>query len=257
MIRTAAVAGQFYPANPLELEADVRRMLAKSDHCQVPVKALIAPHAGYIYSGQVAARAYRLLENREEIRQVVLLGPAHYVYVEGLAVSSASHFSSPLGPVPLNRDCIEEIGSMPQVCVSDAAHAPEHSLEVHLPFLQLMLGEFQLVPILVGVAPAEQSAEVIDRLWGGEETLIVVSSDLSHFHPYSEAQQIDQRTSSAICHLSEQLQGEEACGCHAINGLMRCAKSRGLKASLLDICNSGDTAGDKERVVGYGAYELH
>lgn len=257
MIRNAAVAGQFYPADPLELEAQVRGMLAQSFTREVSVKALIAPHAGYIYSGQVAAQAYRLLENRVDIRQVVLLGPAHYVYVEGLAISSASHFSTPLGQIPLNRERIEGVQDMPQVCVSDAAHAPEHSLEVHLPFLQLVLGEFQLVPILVGVSEPEETAEVIDRLWGGEENLIVVSSDLSHFHPYREAQQLDQRTSRAICHLSEELRGEEACGCHAINGLMNCAKRREMAVTLLNNCNSGDTAGDKNRVVGYGAYELH
>ena len=255
-IRHPAVAGTFYPADAGALQDQVQSMLARSTEQTISVKALIVPHAGYMYSGQVAAQAYRLLQDKE-FAHVVLLGPAHYVYVEGLAAPSVSHFATPLGLIPINSQAIAGILDLPQVSVSDQAHAPEHSLEVQLPFLQRVLADFTLIPLLVGKATAEQTAQVIERLWSDQDTLILVSSDLSHFHPYSEAQKIDQRTSTAICHRSETLSGEQACGCRAINGLMHCAEKRGLNVKPIALCNSGDTGGDKSRVVGYGAYVLY
>lgn len=257
MIRNPAVAGMFYPADPHRLQAQIQQMLAQSDPPPIRPKALIVPHAGYIYSGQVAAQAYRLLQQYPQICRVVLLGPAHRVYVPGLAVSSATAYTTPLGTIPVAVDAVGEILGLSQVQVSDLAHAPEHSLEVQLPFLQSVLENFQLVPILVGDADAPQTAAVIEQLWGDDGTLILVSSDLSHFHPYREAQQIDRATGDAILRMSEALVGEQACGCHAINGLMHSARQHRMKITELAICNSGDTAGDKERVVGYGAYALH
>ncbi len=257
MIRPPAVAGSFYPADPGQLESFIQSAFGECAGAAFNAKALIVPHAGYIYSGEVAVQAYRLLRNHSKIDRVVLLGPAHHVYLEGLALSSATHFITPLGSVAIATELNREILSLPQVQISDAAHTPEHSLEVQLPFLQQVLGEFRLVPILVGNATAQQTAEVIDKLWGGEETLLVVSSDLSHFHTYREAQEIDRSTSEDICRMSEALAGEQACGCKAINGLMHSAKKYCLNTSELARCNSGDTAGDKGRVVGYGAYALY
>lgn len=257
MIRAPAVAGAFYPADSYDLQSQLQTLLARADTAALPVKAMIVPHAGYIYSGAVAAKAYSILQQRNDIENVVLLGPAHYLYVNGVAVPAATHFATPLGEIPINRQAIERISDLPQVSVSDAAHAPEHSLEVQLPFLQMVLEEFQLVPVLVGDANAEEVAEVIGRLWGGEETLLLISSDLSHFHHYEEAQRIDRATGDAILGMSESLAGEQACGCRAINGLMHSVKQRDMRVEELTICNSGDTAGDKDRVVGYGAYALY
>ena len=255
--RPAAVAGMFYPADPGTLGRMVVDLLATapaSDDCP---KAIIAPHAGYQYSGLTAACAYRLLEGRREhVRRVVLLGPAHRVYLEGMALPSVDAFATPLGEVPIDADGVRRALDMPGTQVSDEAHAFEHSLEVHLPFLQAALDDFQLIPIVVGVCPAGQVEAVLEALWGGDETLIVVSSDLSHFHAYDEAREIDARTSARIESRDASLHGEDACGAYAVNGLLLAAKARGLRIRTLDVRNSGDTAGDKHRVVGYGAYAL-
>lgn len=256
MIRAAAVAGTFYPADTKELDTLVESFLDAGAEAAFHPKALIVPHAGYIYSGVVAASAYCLLRNQRGIKRVVLIGPAHHIYLKGLALSSATHFVTPLGSVPVAEEVNRQLLGLPRVQVSDQAHLREHSLEVQLPFLQQVLGDFTLVPILVGDASSEETAQVIDQLWGGEETLLVVSSDLSHYHSYAESQKLDQQTSEAICSRSEKLVGEQACGCRAINGLMRSAKKRYLDVVELARCNSGDTAGDKSRVVGYGAYVL-
>ena len=254
-IRPAAVAGAFYPA-----QADtLRRMLTQCFESARPAtlrpKALIVPHAGYIYSGPIAATAYALLKPlRATIRRVVLLGPVHRVWVSGLVLPDADAFETPLGRVPLDRIGIDSIIDMPQVGISSAAHAEEHSLEVHLPFLQTVLDDFSLIPLAVGGASPEQVAQVLERLWGGDETSIVVSSDLSHFLPYAEAIQVDTATADAILNLNSQLIGEQACGAYPINGLMLAARRHGLTPHLLDMRNSGDTAGDRNRVVGYGAF---
>jgi AmmeMemoRadiSam system protein B len=247
----------FYPADPGTLGRMVEDLLATapaSDDCP---KAIIAPHAGYQYSGLTAACAYRLLAGRREhVRRVVLLGPAHRVYLEGMALPSVDAFATPLGEVPIDADGVRRALDMPGTQVSDEAHAFEHSLEVHLPFLQAALDDFQLIPIVVGVCPAGQVEAVLEALWGGDETLIVVSSDLSHFHAYDEARVIDARTSARIESRDASLHGEDACGAYAVNGLLLAAKARGLRIRTLDVRNSGDTAGDKHRVVGYGAYAL-
>lgn len=255
-VRPAAVAGMFYPSAPDRLAGEIRSYLSDA-HARAPLapKALIVPHAGYVYSGAIAAHGYALLGPlRGSVRRVVLLGPAHRVALRGLATTSARAFETPLGEVPIDAHAVAMALAFPQVDVSDAAHAHEHAIEVQLPFLQTVLGDFSLVPFAVGHASAEDVAEVLDALWGGPETLVVVSSDLSHYHPYPEAKRIDRATTDAILAMSPALDHEQACGATPINGLLQCAKRRGLSATLLDLCNSGDTAGDRSRVVGYASF---
>ena len=255
--RPAAVAGTFYPADTATLERTVTELLAAAPAGDEGAKAIIAPHAGYPYSGPTAACAYRLLAGRRDrIRRVVLLGPAHRVYLQGMALPSVDAFTTPLGDVLIDTAGVEQALALPGTQVSDEAHAFEHSLEVHLPFLQAVLDDFQLVPIVVGNCPAREVEAVLEALWGGEETLIVVSSDLSHFHSYDEARDIDANTTARIEAREATLLGEEACGAYAVNGLLLAAQARGLEVHTLDVRNSGDTAGDMHRVVGYGAYAL-
>jgi AmmeMemoRadiSam system protein B len=218
-------------------------------------KALIVPHAGYVYSGPIAAAAYaRLAASHAAIRRVVMLGPTHRVPVRGLALPSVRAFATPLGEVEVDRKAAALALTLPQVEESDAAHALEHSLEVQLPFLQAVLDDFRIVPFAVGAASTLDVADVLERLWGGPETLIVVSSDLSHYHPYADAQAIDRGSTEGILALMASLDHEQACGATPINGLIVCARRHGLAPELLDLRNSGDTAGDKSRVVGYASF---
>lgn len=257
--RSPAVAGSFYPADPVDLRTTVESLLGGAAGAGPAPKGLIAPHAGYMYSGPVAASAYATLGSaRECIRRVILLGPAHRVYVHGLALPSAAFFDTPLGPVEIDRASVEHLARLPQVFILDTAHALEHSLEVQLPFLQLTLSEFTLVPLVVGDADPDSVAEVLEMLWGGEETLIVVSSDLSHYHDYETALRLDRTTSRAIEELRLEVIGpENACGCMPLGGLLTVARRRRLRVQLLDLRNSGDTAGSRGRVVGYGAFAIH
>lgn len=257
--RPAAVAGLFYPGDSRQLSSEILAMLSATavPPGQQP-KAIIAPHAGYVYSGQTAASVYsRLIAWGDRIRRVVLLGPCHRVALRGLAAPSTLAFSTPLGSVPIDQSAIASLSDLPQVSIDDAPHAPEHSLEVHLPFLQAVLESFSLIPLAVGQATAEEIAEVLERLWGGDETLIVISSDLSHYLPYDIARQIDRSTSEAILLLNDHIQPEEACGAFPVNGFLRCASRHALRPELIDLRNSGDTAGDKSRVVGYGAFAFY
>ncbi|GAB6067471.1 AmmeMemoRadiSam system protein B [Methylothermus subterraneus] len=256
-VRYPAVAGLFYPDDAVELEEMVRQFLAAAEApADLIPKALIAPHAGYVYSGPIAASAYRLLlPAKDQIERVVLLGPAHRVAFAGLALPSVDAFVTPLGRVAADRQAIAKLADLPYVLRFDAAHEPEHSLEVQLPFLQEVLTEFKLVPIVVGLTEPETVAEVLERLWGGPETLIVVSSDLSHYHDYHTARCLDRATSQAIEDLDpSRLNEESACGRIPVAGLLLVARKHGLKAKTLDLRNSGDTAGSKDQVVGYGAY---
>lgn len=256
-IRQPAVAGMFYPDDPGQLRQMVDELLEKAPQSrEAPPKALIAPHAGYVFSGPVAATAYaRLRAVRNTIRRVVLLGPSHRVGFLGLATSSADTFRTPLGDIPVDTAAVARITALPQVHQLDQAHQLEHSLEVHLPFLQRSLDAFSLVPIVVGEASADEVAEVLDLLWGGEETLIVISSDLSHYHDYDTALEMDRKTSTAIEALQPEALGHDsACGRNPVGGLLRQAKKRGLHARTVDLRNSGDTAGPRDKVVGYGAY---
>jgi AmmeMemoRadiSam system protein B len=255
-MRNPAVAGLFYPADPQELRRTIAAFLsAATPHGPVP-KAIIAPHAGYIYSGAIAASAYaRVKPARETITKVVLLGPAHRVGFEGLALPDAEFFVSPLGAVPIDKDAAARVAKLPQVRRLDSAHAAEHSLEVQLPFLQEVLDEFLLLPLVVGDAGPDDVAAVLDAVWGGAETLIVISSDLSHYENYAAAQRLDRATSEAIESLApEHIGYHDACGRNAVNGLLRVARRLGLHAHTIDLRNSGDTAGTRDRVVGYGAY---
>ncbi len=258
-VRPPAVAGTFYQAHRQALLQDVAALLqaAQPDTAKVPAapKAIIVPHAGYVYSGSTAALAYaRLAAARSTIRCVVLLGPVHRVAVRGLALPGVDCFATPLGEVKVDQAAIAAIAHLPQVVVSAAAHAREHSLEVQLPFLQAALDDFTLVPLAVGDATPTEVAQVLELLWGGPETLIVISSDLSHYLPYRRAQTVDQDTVQSILHLDTTLTHEQACGGTPVNGLLLAAKRHGLQPHLLGLCNSGDTAGDKTRVVGYAAF---
>jgi AmmeMemoRadiSam system protein B len=221
-------------------------------------KAIIAPHAGYIYSGPIAASVYTLLAPaRDRVNRVVLLGPTHRVAVRGLALPGAEAFATPLGVVEIDRAAVDALRGLPQVVESPQAHALEHSLEVHLPFLQTVLGGFTLLPLAVGQATPQEVADVLERLWGGPETLIVVSSDLSHYLPYRNAQAVDRTTAQAILALSTDISHEQACGATPVTGLGLAARRRGLRPELLDLRNSGDTAGDHDRVVGYGSFAYY
>jgi AmmeMemoRadiSam system protein B len=260
-VRPPAVAGTFYPAAASTLARDVGMLLADAKLAALdkPVpKAIIAPHAGYIYSGPTAATAYaRLAPARGAVTRVVLLGPVHRVPVRGLALPGAAMLATPLGTIAIDADAVAMLAKMPQIVVSPAAHALEHSLEVHLPFLQTVLEDFSLIPLAVGDATADEVAQVLDELWGGAETLIVVSSDLSHYLRYEEAQAKDRVTASAILDLRTDISHEQACGGTPVNGLLLAARHRGLTPQLLDLRNSGDTAGDRDRVVGYGAFAFY
>ena len=260
-VRPPAVAGMFYPADAPALARDIGALLASVESAArgkpVP-KAIIAPHAGYIYSGPVAATAYaRLAPSRRKITRVVLLGPVHRVPVRGLALPGVALLATPLGNVAIDADAVATLSKLPQITISPQAHALEHSLEVHLPFLQTVLEKFSLVPLAVGDASADEVAQVLDVLWGGPETLIVVSSDLSHYLSYNEAQAIDRSTAQAILDLRTDISHEQACGGTPVNGLALAAHRRGLTPQLLDLRNSGDTAGDRRRVVGYGAFAFY
>jgi len=247
----------FYPDSPAQLKHDIADLLAnvKRDVASPIPKALIVPHAGYVYSGAVAASAYARLEKlRGRVRRVVLLGPTHRVYVRGLALPEAERFATPLGEVQLDREGMQRLAGLPQVIRSAAAHQMEHSLEVQLPFLQQVLGDFQLLPLAVGEATADEVAEVLETVWGGDETLIVISSDLSHFLPDALARKVDGDTVDAILALNAHLNHEQACGATPVNGLLLAARRHGLHPVALDVRNSSDTAGDPDRVVGYAAF---
>ncbi|MBI4025939.1 MAG: AmmeMemoRadiSam system protein B [Verrucomicrobia bacterium] len=265
IIREAAVAGTFYPADPGELrdvldgylDSAAKRMPARSPEAATPpVEALIAPHAGYVYSGPIAASAYRHWRDmRGLVRRVILLGPSHRSDYHGLAASGADAFATPLGCVPVDREAIGRLCRLPQVRVMEAAHRWEHSLEVQIPFLQHVLGDFALVPLLVGEAADEESCEALDLLWKSPTCRVVVSSDLSHYHDSKTANQRDRATSDAIETLCpEKIEERDACGCRPIRALLRSARRRGLLARTVDQRNSSDTAGAPDRVVGYGAY---
>ena len=256
-VKPPNVAGMFYPGDgsTLRREVDVHLREACVEEGPAP-KAVIAPHAGYRYSGAIAASAYARLKPRaHEIRRVVLLGPAHYHPVRGVAVCGADAFRTPLGLVPIDTDSVRRAEEFAFVDRLDAAFEREHSLEVHLPFLMRVLSRFAVVPLLVGEASPAGIGTLLEVLWGGPETAVVVSSDLSHYLDYESARCLDAKTSEAIVALRPDDVGhEQACGRHAVNGLLHLAKRRGMEARALDVRSSGDTAGPRDRVVGYGAY---
>lgn len=264
-VREPAVAGLFYPDDPAELGAMIDAMLAAAQD-RVPsaqsetaesTRALIAPHAGYVYSGPTAAAGYlQVAPLRDRVTRVVVLGPTHRVYVRGLAHPGCESFRTPLGDVPVETIDPELRASLPEIVDSPVAHLQEHSLEVHIPFLQRVIGDFSLLPLAVGDAGPEEVADVLDALGGGEETLIVVSTDLSHYLPYDEARQADSGTIGQILGLDPTIPTERACGARPTNGLLAYATRYGLVPQLVEACNSGDTAGDRGRVVGYASFTV-
>jgi MEMO1 family protein len=257
--RPPAVAGYFYDADADRLRGHINQLLgAVSPVVTYQPDALIVPHAGYVYSGSTAAQAYCCLAaHANRIRRVLLLGPAHRVYVAGMAIPSVDAFATPLGRVPLEREELSRIAGMAGVEISDEAHRQEHSLEVQLPFLQAVLYEFSLIPVLIGGADPAVVAALIDSIGMDESTLIVISSDLSHFLDYESARETDAATCARISEKFTALSGDQACGARAINGLMASELARRLGVELLAACNSGDTAGSRDRVVGYASFALH
>jgi AmmeMemoRadiSam system protein B len=255
--RPAAVAGRFYPSQTSVLREEVGRFLTQAHKTNLGFpKAVIAPHAGYPYSGPIAGSAFAPWSTTPApIRRVLLIGPSHYENFRGLAVSSAPAFATPSGKVPVDRTAVDELLRRGLAEVNDGAHAPEHALEVELPFLQAQLGDFALVPLLVGHATGEQVGEVLDVLWGDDETGVVISSDLSHYLDYDSAREVDDETRGAVERLDpDPIDSHHACGCLAIQGLLHVARSRDLSATTVDLRNSGDTAGARDQVVGYGAW---
>jgi AmmeMemoRadiSam system protein B len=233
----------------------VAALLAEQHVPAQPPKALIVPHAGYAYSGKVAAQAYASLGSAARaLRRVLLLGPSHREWFRGLAVPTVQAFATPLGTVRIDMAAVSRLCALPAVVRLDAAHALEHSLEVQLPFLQHVAPSAEIVPVVAGDASPAEVAAVIEELWDGAETLIVVSSDLSHYHSYRTARVLDAATAAAIVGGRTDLLGEQACGCVLVNGLTLAVRAHGLRAAVLDLRNSGDTAGDQQRVVGYGAF---
>ena len=262
-IRQPAVAGLFYPADKQILEHDVQQYLDEANYGRDiianEIKAIVVPHAGYVYSGPIAASAYKqIIPIKDKINRVVLLGPSHRVAFNGLAVPESDTFNTPLGNIQVDQEGIKHLAELPQVIVSDRAHSEEHSLEVQLPFLQEILDDFSLIPIVVGDADRYEVAEVIQKFWSDEHTLIVISTDLSHYHEYNDAKRIDRLTSEAIANLKPDLiDYDDACGRNGLKGMLTVAAEKNLSVDILDLRNSGDTAGDKSRVVGYGAYVIH
>lgn len=258
--RPPAVAGLFYPDDERELRDVVSGYLRQhsASTTAVPPKALIVPHAGYIYSGGVAAAAYATVASlRQIVRRIVLIGPSHRVYLRGIAVPAASSFATPLGKVEIDQTLKASLLQRGDVIEADAPHAQEHCLEVQLPFLQILFDDFTLLPLVIGSATPEHVAAALAHAWGDASTLILVSSDLSHYHTYEQARRIDAATSASILRRDTTLAGEQACGAVGINGLLYLAGQRDLPISEIVRCNSGDTAGDRSRVVGYGAYAVH
>ncbi|WP_299798460.1 AmmeMemoRadiSam system protein B [uncultured Shewanella sp.] len=266
-IRQPAVADLFYPADPVELTTEIKQFLCASNGnfaAQEPFygnkprpKALIVPHAGYIYSGFVAGSAFSLLLHTHKIKRVILLGPAHRVYLEGCALPEANTFATPLGNITVNQEHYAELTALEKVIISDLPHLDEHCLEVQLPFLQFCLNQFSLLPVVVGECSPSTVADILELFSQQENTLIVVSTDLSHYHTYDEACRIDRQTCEQILNLDSLISPHQACGCYALNGLNRYAKRHKLAIEQLCYLNSGDSAGDKSKVVGYASFALY
>ncbi len=260
-IRPAAVAGMFYPSHPATLEEMFSDWMAEGPTLTpeelAHLKAVIVPHAGYVYSGEVAAKAYEQLSTlKDQIDTVVIFGPAHRFYFEGIATISAEAVETPLGELPVDTQLRNElVGMFDKVGFSDEVNVPEHSIEVQFPFIKKVLPDVKVLPLLIGDVDTETVAQVMETLWHRPRTLIVISSDLSHYHPYAEAKEIDEQTAEWIEHRQpEKLNGERACGYKGIQGILSLPEKFNIKR--LDFKNSGDTAGDKDRVVGYGAWAI-
>ncbi len=261
-IRPAAVAGSFYTANAAILRREITTFLSQVavglDRTYGKTKVLIAPHAGYVYSGAIAASAYaQLADQAEEIKRVILLGPAHYIPVYSVCGSFAEYFQTPLGKVHVDQPLLQQLGQFKTFVNHEAVHQQEHSLEVHLPFLQMVLPDFSLIPLVVGMVEVQPLAQIIEHLWGGRETIFVVSTDLSHFLDYEQARQLDKRTANSINHFDDAaLESNSACGHYPLAGMLSVARKKALHITQLDLRNSADTASTRDRVVGYGAWAM-
>ncbi|RMG95576.1 MAG: AmmeMemoRadiSam system protein B [Chloroflexi bacterium] len=256
-VRSPAVAGTFYPSQPVHLRQTVRQFLESAVYLHVPPpKAIIVPHAGYLYSGPVAGTAYRhWLSDGQQIERLVLIGPAHWVPVFGIAATSFTAFATPLGEMVVDLEAVEKIRPFPYIHISNPAHIPEHCLEVQLPFLQEICPQARIVPLLVGDATPQQVAEILSVFWSDSHTRFIVSSDLSHYHTYETARRLDMATAMAIQRQRPNAIGpEQACGRLAIQGLLYLTEQSGMVVHIADLRNSGDTAGSKDQVVGYGAF---
>jgi AmmeMemoRadiSam system protein B len=259
MVIYPSVAGKFYPADPDVLRRDILKMLrGASDKAVLPTpKAIIAPHAGYVYSGSIAASAYAsLAKAKKQIHRIVLLAPAHQYPVNGIATTNAKFYMTPLGQIAIDQKSIAKI-ALPYVQAVEEAFASEHAIEVHLPFLQLTLDSFSFIPLLIGLATVAQVERILEKLWDGIETLIVISSDLSHYYPDALAQSLDKKTAAAIIALDPKgFSSEHACGATVIKGLLAVAAKKKMRAAQIDLCNSSVAAGSKDQVVGYGAFHF-
>lgn len=258
-VRPPSAAGLYYPKDAEGLRHALRTLLGRNTAPALRLpKAIVVPHAGYAYSGEVAATAFHTLESAaaDAIRHVILLGPSHRVPMRGMAMPSYDFFATPCGEVPVYETARRRLRELGLAGVSDAPHALEHSLEVQLPFLQALLHDFDVLPVAVGIAPPEQVAKALETVWGGPETLIVVTTDLSHHHTHVEAEELDQQTARLIVARRSDISDTQACGAGAVNGLMEAARHKGLEVQLLDRRTSGDTVGDASRVVGYGSFAL-
>lgn len=256
MVRPPAVAGSFYPSSRADLSATVDRLLESAHpgaELEAP-KAIVVPHAGYVYSGAVAASAFKLFEPiSQRIKRIILVGPAHRVYLDGVASPGVSALATPMGQVLVDTDVLARV---PEVAADPRAHAREHSLEVEVPFLQRVAPHAKIVPLVVGHAPPEVVGHILEQLWDGAETRIVISSDLSHYLPYDEGRRTDARTARRVCSL-DTVGPEEACGAGGINGLLWIARKKQLRCAIVDLRSSGDTAGPRDEVVGYGAFAFY
>ncbi len=259
-IRPAAVAGLFYPADPHELRTSIERLLTSAAPLEISIRPtmVIVPHAGYVYSGPTAASAYRLLEAATDgARRVVLVGPSHFARFAGLATPGIDALVTPLGPVPVDRELTSTAEALIVVAPDPAAHAREHSLEVQLPFLQVVLGEFTTLALATGDVAPEAVTDVLDQTIGAPGVIGVISSDLSHYLDYETACRRDAHTAEAITGLRPQdLTADDACGRTAVQAALLLAQRRGWSCRLLALGNSGDTVGSMGRVVGYGAFAI-
>ncbi|SIT09990.1 AmmeMemoRadiSam system protein B [Neptunomonas antarctica] len=260
-IRPAAVAGFFYPEDKDDLYAMLARMVPEKPpihfHASNNPKALIVPHAGYMYSGAIAGQGYGLLRKGSVYDAVYLFGPNHRVALHGCALPESDAFETPLGRLKVDQKAVQELLKSPLMIMSDEVHAQEHCVEVQLPFLQFMRIDMPIVPVVVGECPASEIADIIEPLLNDPTKLVIISTDLSHFHSYSNAVKIDERTGLKIMNADHDIQPTEACGCHALNGLLLAVKRQNLTIEKIAMCNSGDTAGDQDRVVGYGCYGIY
>jgi MEMO1 family protein len=256
--RPPAVSGSFYPREPRELQRMVRTLLGEAESSgKGELVGVIAPHAGYMYSGPIAASAFaQIAAARHSFTRVLLIGPAHYVPVRGIVAASAARFATPLGEIPVDLRAVASLVDAGLISIDDRAHAPEHSLEVELPFLQVVLGRFALIPLLVGDASRQEVAAVVGAVMDAH-TILVVSTDLSHYLAATEAKARDLASALTIERLDDSCLGpNDACGYVALNGALRAAKETRWQIARLDLRNSGDTSGERRRVVGYGAWSI-